>query len=84
MCVRVFHIGVIDLSPLYEVLLKEVCSEFSDDHIVTHPCGHWVLRRLLEATVDEETTPSQSGMKLSTANFESLIYKLVIRILIAK
>ncbi len=54
-------IGVVDLCPLYEVLLVEVGTEFTDDHLITHPCGHWVLRKLLEVAKNEENSPAQSG-----------------------
>ncbi len=58
------HAGVVDLCPLYNVLLDEVCSEFNEEHIVAHHSGHWLLCKLLEATDDEEMTPLPSGILL--------------------
>lgn len=53
--------GQYDLCPLYAALVEEVVPVVSDEnHLVVHPCGHWVVKRLLTG---HDKTPTDKESK---------------------
>ncbi len=69
-----------DLSPLYQPLLDVVCTNKDDldddERLVTHECGHWVIKRLVEIDHIREQTEGGGigGVTTPTLPYQPLIH----------